>query len=135
MPGVCGVWEVSPSGIVGQFDGDDPRDSGYQLLLIDADDILNTVDTVGGPGTEPSLRVANPIRGAATVQFATGVVGPATLAVFDVLGRQVVVLADGEVDGSEQSVRLDTAGLASGLYVVRLQAGDLMVTRTVTVVR
>ena len=123
------------TGIVGQFDGDDPRDSGYQLLLIDADDILNTVDTIGGPGTEPSLRVANPIRGAATVQFATGVVGPATLAVFDVLGRQVVVLADGEVDGSEQSVRLDTAGLASGLYVVRLQAGDLMVTRTVTVVR
>ena len=129
--------QANVTGIVGQFDSDDlpTGGTGYQLLLIEADDIVNTVDTIGGPSAEASLAVANPIRGASTVRFATGVAGPASVAVFDMLGRQVVVLADGETDGSGQSVRLDASGLASGVYVIRMQAGDLTMTRTVTVVR
>lgn len=81
------------------------------------------------------LNVVNPIRNAATVRFATGVAGPATVAVFDMLGRRVALLADGDVSGEPQTVSFDASRLASGSYVIRLQAGDVTLSRTVTVVR
>ncbi len=44
----------------------------------------------------------------------------ARLSVFDVLGREVVVLAEGVLEAGEQTFTFDGAGLPSGLYLVRL---------------
>ena len=79
-----------------------------------------------------SLAVANPLRGAAQVRFEAP--AEARLALYDVLGRQVALVADGAPAGA-QTARLDTAGLAPGVYVLRLTAGAGVITRTVTVVR
>lgn len=46
------------------------------------------------------------------------------LAVFDVLGRQVALLADGVRSAGRQEFRFDGRGLASGVYIVRLETGD-----------
>ena len=82
-----------------------------------------------------AIAVANPLRGAATVRFETGAAGPARLEAFDLLGRRVALLADGVVSGAEQTATLDAAGLAPGVYVLRLTAGAGTLARTVTVVR
>ena len=117
-------------GVIAEFRGD------YQFLPIRASDVLVFNVGVGdGPDGALALSVANPLRGATTVRFETGAPGPAMVSVFDVLGRQVALLADGETDGAAQTAAFAADALASGTYVVRLQAGDRVLTRTVTVIR
>ena len=123
------------TGIVGQFDSSDPRDSGYQLLLVSAGDIENTVATETDDEAAAHLMVANPIRGTATVQFSLAAPGEASLTVYDMLGRQVATLAEGTLAATAQTASFDASALATGVYVVRLQTETAMISRTVTVVR
>ena len=101
-----------------------------------------SITKIGGTAVEAptdevaaTLTVTNPIRSAATVRYAVETSGVATVALYDVVGRRVAVLADGPVGPQERTVRLDATGLASGVYVLRLQGEGVMVSRTVTVVR
>ena len=103
--------------------------------FIGIDDIQITSGTGTSTGETPAggltLAVANPLRGVARVAFASDA-PEATLALYDVLRRRVATLAAGAGTGS---ATLDTAGLAPGVYVLRLTVGANRLTRTVTVVR
>ena len=57
------------------------------------------------------------------------------LEVFDLLGRKVATLVDGEQDPGPHEARLDGARLAPGTYFVRLQAGSERLTQRVQVVK
>lgn len=81
-----------------------------------------------------SLVVApNPTRGAARLT-ATVPAGAAEVSVYDALGRHVAVAFEGETSGT-LSVPLDLSGLAPGVYVVRLSAGDAVETARFVVAR
>ena len=54
------------------------------------------------------------------------------LSVYDVLGREVAVLVDGEQAAGTHAAELRGGSLAAGLYVVRLTAGDATLVRRVT---
>ena len=58
-----------------------------------------------------------------------------TLAVYDVLGRTVSVLADGMQGAGEYEAVLAAEGLPSGVYFVRLTAGAASATRRVVLAR
>ncbi len=96
---------------------------------------------VVGTEASPDARVAlappapNPAAGRTVLRFALG--GPATvrLRLFDVLGREVAVLADGERPAGTHEVTVDAARLAAGVYVARLDAGRAVVTQRLVVVR
>ncbi len=77
----------------------------------------------------------NPARGAATVAFALPEAGLVRLAVYDVLGREVAVLADGEAEAGRHEAALRAATLPAGTYLVRLTAGAEVRTQRITVVR
>lgn len=77
----------------------------------------------------------NPARAEATVSFSLPEAGPVRVRVFDAVGRQVAVLHDGVLGAGAHTRMLDGAGLAGGIYVVRLEAGGLTTTRTLTVLR
>jgi hypothetical protein len=63
----------------------------------------------------------NPARTTATAWFdADG--GPATVEVFDALGRRVATAFEGEASG-RVSVSLPVAGLPPGVYLVRVTVG------------
>jgi len=76
----------------------------------------------------------NPTRGAATVRFTLAEAGPASVRVFDALGRLVATLADGPLEAGRHEARLADS-LAAGVYVVRLQAGATAASRSLVVVR
>ena len=57
------------------------------------------------------------------------------IAAYDVLGREVAVLAEGAKPAGEHQATFDAASLPSGIYVIRLTAGKTTITRRVTVVR
>jgi len=62
----------------------------------------------------------NPFNPSTTIQFHLLQAGRVTLTLFDLLGREVRVLADAEYGPGGHGVRLDGSGLASGTYVYRL---------------
>jgi hypothetical protein len=61
--------------------------------------------------------------------------GKVTLAVYDLLGREVRVLVDGPLTAGKHRVGFDAASLPSGLYVYRIQAERYSQTRKMVVLR
>ena len=80
----------------------------------------------------------NPSRGAAVVPFVLPAEAEVRLSVYDVLGREVAVLAEGAMPPGAHEVRVPR-GLASGVYVLRLTvesaAGPQARVRRMTVAR
>jgi hypothetical protein len=71
--------------------------------------------------------------GGSRIRYDLPEAGPVWLAVYDVLGREVAVLATGEQAAGPHESRLEAGRLAAGVYVVRLEAGRATVVRRVTV--
>lgn len=91
--------------------------------------------TAGEAGPDALAAVAvwpNPVRGRAEIQVEAD--GPATVSVFDGLGRHIATLADDEPLGTGR-LTWDASALPAGVYLVRVEAGGRVVTRRVSVVR
>ncbi len=78
----------------------------------------------------------NPFSRQTTIEYALPESRDVRLTVYDLLGRQVATLIDGQKDGGFHRVRW-TAGqkLSSGTYFLRLRAGGQSKTQRLTVVR
>ncbi len=102
---------------------------------------------LAGPGTTAAEETAAPAQAAlrsvhpnpatetTTVTFDLAAAAPVRLAVYDVLGREVALVAEGSLAAGAHTATVATAGWASGVYVVRLEAGGSVETRRLTVVR
>jgi hypothetical protein len=79
----------------------------------------------------------NPFNPTTTIRFAipVGTHNYTCLRVFDVLGRDVATLVNGFEEPGYKSVQWDASGVASGVYFYRLQAGDLVQTRKLLLLR
>jgi hypothetical protein len=77
----------------------------------------------------------NPFNPGTTIAFELPASSDIRLSVCDVLGREVSVLVDERREAGSHEVRFDAAGLASGVYVCRLEAGGSTQTRTLLLVR
>lgn len=64
----------------------------------------------------------NPFNPTTVIRFQLPVNSHVTLKVFDVLGREVVTLVDGELNPGEHSVVFDAKDLSSGIYFYQLRA-------------
>ena len=90
-------------------------------------------------GTFALRSAPNPASAMATLSFDLEAASDVTVAVYDVLGREVDTFEAPMGVGSDQRVRLDVSALPSGVYVVRVRAesgADVRVaTQRITVVR
>ncbi len=77
----------------------------------------------------------NPFGEATTLRFGLSEASAVRLVIYDVLGREIAVLADGPYEAGSHEVQFDAQALPSGVYVVRLSAGQRSETRRVTVLR
>ena len=92
---------------------------------------------LGGAGlrtTEALAVYPNPAASTATLRFGVAEAGPATLAVYDALGREVARPVDGHVEGTVEA-SFDASTLPAGLYVARLTTPAGTETVRLTVVR
>jgi hypothetical protein len=92
------------------------------------------------PGDALRLDCPNPLRAGGRLTFTLPRAGEAELTVFDLQGRRVRSLARGTRDAGEHRVAWDgrdDAGqaVASGVYFIRLRAGDERVIRKVALLR
>lgn len=63
------------------------------------------------------------------ISFQIAATGPVKLSVLDLVGREVAVLVNEKKGSGIYEVTFDASGLASGVYLYRLQAGDFVQTR------
>jgi hypothetical protein len=66
----------------------------------------------------------NPFNPSTTLSFSLPDAAKINLSIFDIYGRLVATLADGWRDAGLHEVAFDGSGLASGVYIYKLQAGD-----------
>ncbi len=98
---------------------------------------MDTEDDAPAQPTAFALGAAfpNPFSATTTVPFAVEESGPVRLSVFDVLGRQVATLVDGEIAAGPHRAALDGSRLAAGVYLVVLEADGRRQASKVLVVR
>jgi hypothetical protein len=58
-----------------------------------------------------------------------------TLKVYDVLGNEVATLVNDEQQAGSHSVNFNSAGLASGIYFYKLQAGNFITTKKMVIMK
>jgi endo-beta-N-acetylglucosaminidase D len=76
-----------------------------------------------------NLPSVNPVRGNAAITFSLPSNGAASLSVYDISGRVVQELENGEMLQGDHSVQWNTESLPAGLYVYRLECSEGSITR------
>ena len=101
-------------------------ESGGRFITPSLDVVIFLWDWLGVEGSEDATRLhpvtPNPCYGPVELRFSLAEPGPVTISVFDLCGRLVASLVEGEVSGGEHSVQL--ASLPPGAYFVRMTAGE-----------
>jgi len=77
----------------------------------------------------------NPFNPTTTIRFSLPQRSYGTLKVFDVLGREVATLVNGELNAGEHSVVFNAKNLPSSVYFYRLQAGNFVEQKKMVVVK
>ncbi|SMO91272.1 T9SS type A sorting domain-containing protein [Gracilimonas mengyeensis] len=77
----------------------------------------------------------NPFNPSTVISYQLPVSSEVSLKVFDMLGREVATLVDGNVPAGEHNVQFDAAGLSSGMYFYRLTVGDKIQTGKMTLLK
>jgi hypothetical protein len=84
---------------------------------------------------ELSQNYPNPFNPETTILYRLASQSHVTLTVFDPLGRTVVTLTSDVQQPGTHAVRFDGHGLASGVYLYRLTAGNFVQTHKMLLVR
>ena len=77
----------------------------------------------------------NPFNPSTTIQFDLPKNSEVTLNIFNILGEEVATLISGRLSAGSYSYEWDASGLASGIYLYRLQAGKYVETRKMVLMR
>ena len=78
---------------------------------------------------------SDPFNPSTAIRYALPNRTPVMLIVFNTLGGQVSTLVNETQDEGYHDMRFDAGGLASGLYFYRLQAGDVVQSRKIVMVK
>jgi photosystem II stability/assembly factor-like uncharacterized protein len=77
----------------------------------------------------------NPFNPSTTISFSLPTRSFVTLKIFDVMGREVASLVSEEMSAGNYSRQWNAAGMSSGMYFYRLQAGSFVQTKKLLLVR
>ncbi|MEN8208810.1 MAG: T9SS type A sorting domain-containing protein [Candidatus Fermentibacteria bacterium] len=132
-------------------DPEDPLNPGYALWPA-MGYLRNDMGAFGGAGIDYWLTVEeeessyverslplhtfpNPFSSSCTVCFQLDEASQVNLSVYDLSGRLIEVLIDEAIPAGASAVAFDASGLCSGVYLVRLVAGDVSALQRCVVVR
>ncbi len=151
--GPGGIWVVSPSGTYITLIGTPQTpsncawgDADRKTLYITAQTSVYRIRPGIATGVKRGMGIGvqhfellgnypNPFNPTTVVSGQWSVTSDVRLAVYDLLGREVAILADGRYPEGEYSFRFDGSRLASGIYFYRLTAGQYSATRMMTLLK
>lgn len=98
------------------------HDAGEGLRCYQDDSVLSVETPSTRPAALALAAAPNPFNPLTRLSFTLTRPGPVRLAIFDLLGREVARLMDGDFAAGTQQITFDARALASGLYLARLEA-------------
>lgn len=107
--------------------------SGYVLIVSKSLSLSsNTEDPIS---VKLEQNYPNPFNPSTTIRYSVPQNQHVRIDVFDLLGRRVNTLVDGNVAGGHHKIKFDASGLSSGMYIYRLQTPGYVLTRKLTVIK
>jgi hypothetical protein len=102
--------------------------------------ILVTSTGITEKGTLPTETVLmqnypNPFNPTTTITYELPRPSKVKLSVYDMLGREVSVLVNERRDAGVHEVKFEASGLSSGVYLYRIQAGDVVQSKTLVLLK
>ena len=82
-----------------------------------------------------SQNYPNPFNPTTTIKFELQIGSDVTLEVFDVSGRKVATLVNTRLNAGQHFAVFDASTLSSGVYFYRLRAGNMMMTKSMTLIK
>jgi hypothetical protein len=89
-----------------------------------------TPDAIALHGAYP-----NPFNPSTVVRYTLDAGRQTSLKVYDILGREVAVLVNGTLPAGSHTAAFDASNLTSGVYIVRLEAGGMSMTKRITLLK
>jgi hypothetical protein len=77
----------------------------------------------------------NPFNPSTVISYQLPVSSNVTLKVYDILGNEVATFVNEEKPAGSYEVKFDASGLSSGIYFYKLQAGSLVETKKMILLR
>ena len=105
----------------------------YSLINVDVDGSQQVIATESATPNRNNSNVAeyslsqnypNPFNPSTSISFSLEEAGMVNISVFDVTGRLVATLVNGVREAGSHSVEFDAAGMPSGIYMYRMEAGE-----------
>ena len=105
-----------------------PPPPGTTIRFVTNDPIYTGIGDHGPTGEQPNTfrllpAYPNPFNPRTIIPFETSSASTVRITVYDILGRAVTTLVDGEMVAGRHEAVLDGSQLASGVYLIRLEAG------------
>ncbi|RPH37627.1 T9SS C-terminal target domain-containing protein [bacterium] len=119
----------------------------YRLRQIDLDGSVHYSESImaemvaGAPGAARPVSFAleqnypNPVNPSTAINYRLPVTAQVKLVVYDLLGREVAVLVDDQKAPGTHQVEWKASGLASGVYLYRMQAGNFVEAKRLVVLK
>ncbi len=82
-----------------------------------------------------SQNFPNPFNPSTVIRYAIPVKSHVLMTVHNLLGQVVATIVNSDQDAGFHEVRFDAPGLASGVYLYRIEAGKFVQTRKLTLIR
>ncbi|MBU0509731.1 DUF2961 domain-containing protein [bacterium] len=142
---VYGLWrDIEPGEHILTFKvtGRNPSSTGWdiwidQILIIE--EFPSAIPHASSPARPERFALdpvfPNPFNSTASLRLWVPEAGRVKVRVFNLLGREVAVLADERMEAGERFLRWDAGGLASGIYFVRLEAPREIIIRKALLLR
>lgn len=130
---VCMAWNADETAAGRYFAGQIDEAMIYNVVLTD-EQIKQLYDVKSGVMQERTLankftlqqNYPNPFNPATTISYTIPANLPVTLKVYDILGKEMATLVDEQQSIGSHTVSFDASALPSGIYVNKLQAGELL---------
>ncbi|MEX0609873.1 MAG: family 10 glycosylhydrolase [Balneolaceae bacterium] len=120
----------------------DEEVQGYFRLLqfgVSYTDTPVSIEEESGAGVPDQLSLSqnypNPFNPTTNITFNLPSANRVELSVFDILGRKVVTLVDGRLQSGNHTYNFDASKLSSGIYIYRLQSGEVTLTEKMTLIK
>jgi len=100
----------------------------WELVEVDRPEVLPTV-------TSLAQNYPNPFNATTNISFDLAEAGNVSLNVYDITGRLVATLVDGQMDAGEHVVAWDASSVSSGVYFYKLSTGEYSATKSMNLLK
>jgi len=129
---------ASPPSLESIFQSAKQKSSGSRFMLTVSPSQAVSNEPVIDLPTEVELgqNYPNPFNPTTTIAYGVPNTGKVTLEVFDILGRKVATLLNGEnKTAGRYTLQFNASNLASGMYIYRLRAGNVVMIKKLTLIK